>query len=196
VAPAERESTTIRLFIAVDVPQDVCTALADIARRLNAHWPAGAVRWTPAGKQHLTLRFLGATAPTRVPTVTAALDELVAAESPFVLRLEGTGTFPQTGSARVLWVGLCDDDGCRRLLALQRRLEERVQKLGWQAESRSYHPHLTLGRLRRQTPAPVGDWKQHMPEPTVVPVDELVLMRSDLQDSGPQYTNLHTARLG
>ncbi len=128
--------------------------------------------------------------------LTGVLDELVAAESPFVLQLKGTGAFPTAGPARVLWVGLRDDDGCRRLLALQRRLEERIRKLGWQAESRAYHPHLTLGRLRRQAPPPVGDWKQHTPKPVAIPVHELVLIRSDLQDSGGHYTNLHAAGLG
>ena len=169
--------------------------LVETAGRLAAYWRPGGVRWTTAGNQHLTLRFLGETSPEQVPALTAVMDELVAGQTPFVLHLAGTGAFPPTGPPRVLWVGLRSDEGRRALTTLQRRLEGRVGDLGWEAESRPYRPHLTLGRIRHGASPASRDWQRHAPRPLGIPVNEILLMRSDLRQTGARYTTLHAARL-
>jgi 2'-5' RNA ligase len=180
------------------VPAAAQKALADTARQLSARWRSGDVRWTPPQNQHLTLRFLGDTSAAAQQKLTAALDELVMTESSFVLHIEGTGVFPlpEKGPARVLWAGFRDDDGRRSLMALQRRLEACVRRLGWQSESRPYHPHLTLGRVRHGASSHGGGREHLGPDATGLPVHEVVLMRSDLKPSGPRYTPLHAARFG
>jgi 2'-5' RNA ligase len=190
-----RGPITERLFIAVGLPSDVGAALEETARRLAPYWPSGVVRWTTAGNQHLTLRFLGDTRPEQVAKLKVVMDEVVAGQPPFELHLDGTGTFPPTGPARVLWAGLRSDDGRRALTALQQRLEGRVRDLGCAAESRPYRPHLTLGRVRRGAPPSSGEWQRHAPKPMVIPVDEILLMRSELHKTGARYTTLHTACL-
>ena len=73
-----RGPITERLFIAVGLPSDVGAALEETARRLAPYWPSGVVRWTTAGNQHLTLRFLGDTRPEQVAKLKVVMDEVVA----------------------------------------------------------------------------------------------------------------------
>lgn len=187
---------TSRLFIAVAVPSIVRDRLDQTARRASTHWPPDAVRWTPSGNQHLTLRFLGDTTPERVPALVMAMDDIAAFVAPLELHLDRTGAFPANGPARVLWMGLRADAGYAALMPLQQRLECRVRDLGWEAETRPYQPHLTLGRVGAGRHRPSGDWHQTAPPGSGIAVKELLLMRSELHGSGARYSTVHAARLG
>jgi 2'-5' RNA ligase len=102
----------------VNVPTTAREWLDQTARRASTHWPSGAVRWTPSGNQHLTLRFLGDTTPEHV----TAMDDIAASVAPLELGLDRTGVFPEKGPPRVLWMGLRADAGYAALLSLQQQL--------------------------------------------------------------------------
>ncbi len=136
-----------RLFVAVPLPADAvaaCGALIDQVR----NGPSGAVaRWVHVPTLHLTLRFLGDTAPDLVPDVALAVREALisAGQGPFQVRLAGAGAFPGARKPRTLWLGI--EHGAAELGALARSLDPVLEPLGWPPDARPYRPHLTVARL-------------------------------------------------
>jgi 2'-5' RNA ligase len=184
---------TIRAFIAVDLPAAVKMALAGIAADLDRTLSPGAVRWVRPEAMHLTLRFLGDTDVERLPAISSGLDEIAAAHRPFEMRLGRPGCFPGTRRPRVIWVGLAGNEP--QLLDLKAGLDRALAPLGWPVEDKTFHPHLTLGRVKEE-----GRLRDYSPEavvpPLVVPVATLLLIESDLRPQGPRYTVRHSAALG
>lgn len=184
---------TVRAFIAVDLPAAVKTALTGIASDLDRTLSPGAVRWVRPEAMHLTLRFLGNADVETLPAIGSVLDQITAAHEPFEMRLDQPGCFPSPRRPRVIWVGLAGNEP--RLLSLKADLDEALAPLGWPVEAKTFHPHLTLGRVKEE-----GRVRDYTPEaavpPLVVPVTRLLLIESELRPEGPRYTVRHSAALG
>jgi 2'-5' RNA ligase len=90
--------TTMRLFVAIDLPDTVKDQLDTLPTRIPT------ARWMKRQQMHLTLFFLGET--DRIPDIKDALASVKA--PPFSLSLAGVGRFPQRQKQppRVLWVGI------------------------------------------------------------------------------------------
>ena len=160
-------------------------------------WSADAVRWVSPENLHLTLRFLGDTAGEQLPGLAVGLDALGLRHRPFTLSVAGIGCFPNLRRPRVIWAGL--QDAQERLGPLQQEVEEMVKGVGWPAESRSFRPHLTLGRVRdgksRGHQPLVDSWTSDPPEKPFE-VGSLELIESVLRPGGARYTTLHRSALG
>ncbi len=173
----------MRAFFCVELPDDVRAALSDVSRRLRRR--LAAAKWVPADNLHVTLRFLGEVGEETAQAVKEGAMEVAAVTQPFALELSTLGAFPHPERGRVLWAGPPGSDG--RFEALAALLEEAVQAAGIPPERRSAHPHVTLARFR--TPKDVTDVVAPLEGgPLVVPVREIVLMRSELRPQGPIYT--------
>ena len=121
----------IRLFVAIDFPTKVRRRLADMAGGIPG------ARWTDEAQMHLTLRFIG------------EVEEPLPA---FELGLEGIGSFGKLRQARVLWAGVKPSDG---LAQLQGKIETVLHDL-IEPESRKFHPHVTIARLKKPPPDRLG----------------------------------------
>jgi 2'-5' RNA ligase len=191
-------ATMLRLFIAVLAPPAVQAAVAAAQTRLGGG--SLPVRWTDPASAHLTLQFLGPTAPERLPALTAALAGVAAGGAPLTLRTASLGLFPNPARTRVIWLGLAGE--VARLAALQAAVAAATGPLGFAAEERAFAPHLTLGRVRNEaTPAEraaIGRAVLAATAPASVawPVEELVLMASTLSRSGATYRPIARWRLG
>ena len=127
----------MRLFIAVELPASIREAIERHVRSLPA---IPNVRWSRTAT-HVTLRFLGDTAPERVPDLTNALSAV--GHAPFTATLGAAGQFPEHGRARVLWWGFTDPTSFASLArAIDRALE-------LPEDPRAFHPHVTIGRCHR-----------------------------------------------
>ncbi len=152
------------------------------------------MRWVTPDKIHLTLRFLGETENDKLSDICDIMDESTRQVEAFELTLGTLGCFPNAKRPRVIWVGF--QTSSEEMTYLQRGLEEEIVKLGWKSESRSYHPHLTLGRVKK-SPAVVRahlHWGREMSKRRVG-VSAVKLYESRLKPSGPEYALLHTSRL-
>jgi len=136
-----------RLFVSVDVPDDVKQSLA----RLAGDVPGA--RWLEPDEIHLTVRFIGEVDGLVFDDVLAALESVRLA--PFALALRGVGHFPPRGEPRILWAGLERSDALR---ALHDRIESAVVRAGVEPERRKFAPHVTLARLRGTPPRAVGSF--------------------------------------
>jgi 2'-5' RNA ligase len=177
-----------RLFVAIALDEAVAAALADAARA----WLPRSWRATPAAKLHLTLRFLGATPAERVGEAVAAVAAAAGDASPFALRLDRFGAFPNAGRARVAWIGAAPEPS---LEALAARVERAVVAAGFAPDERRFAAHVTVGRLDR------GARRLELPAPPAAPiavqtVGAIALFRSETSPAGSRYVVVGRTPLG
>ncbi|HVE91018.1 MAG TPA: RNA 2',3'-cyclic phosphodiesterase [Actinomycetota bacterium] len=181
----------MRLFVAVDPPGDIKSALErDVVGPLRQELPAA--RWTRSDGRHLTLKFLGEVDDSRVAEVAGAVRDAARRHTPFDAAFDRIGGFPNLRRPRVVWVGI--GPGAEPMSALAASVEEGLEDLGFEPEGRPFRPHLTLARFK------VPDRVSELPD-IAVPSDTftvrgVVLFRSQLRREGTAYTPLDELPLG
>jgi 2'-5' RNA ligase len=183
----------MRLFIAVDLPEEVRGVLAHGLGPLKRDQPPA--RWVRPQGIHITLKFLGEQPPELVERLDSAVRGALAGLAPVTVQLGGGGFFPHDRRPRVAWVG-GQADG---LEAWAQAFEEAAADLGVAREARPFSLHLTLARLERPWGVQavehfllqVGKWR--FPE---FLAHEAVLFESDLQPSGAVYTPVRRWEVG
>lgn len=179
----------IRSFIAIELPDEIRHALAEVQKRLRRD--VAGVRWVEAGSIHLTLKFLGDIHTEQIQPIAAAAMGVVQNEPPLTLGVCDLGAFPNPRRPRVIWVGIGGD--VARLGRLQTRLEEALEPLEFPREERAFRPHLTVGRVKDPRRPP--DLTRALADVTVprcnsFDVREILLYKSDLRPTGAIYTKL------
>lgn len=157
---------------------------------------AARLRWAISDNLHLTMRFLGATPPARIPDVVAAAEAAVVGLGPIEVRLAGAGAFPSTARPRVVWLGI--ERGAPELAHLATRLGEELAGRGWPVDDRPFRAHLTLGRsdgVPGAAAAVAGLQVAVADLDAAWSADRLVVYRSVLGHGPPQYEPLAVARL-
>lgn len=184
----------MRLFIAIELPSEIKAALAVCQQKLRQ--TSAQASWPSPENLHLTLKFLGEVEAARLPILKQICTETARQATSFTLTTHGLGFFPNAKRSRVVWVGLQADT--RQLPALQQQLEARLTEVGFPADDKAFHPHLTLGRIKTPTHirALVEGVQAYAFPALSFTVTELVLMQSQLHASGSIYTPLLRAPLG
>jgi 2'-5' RNA ligase len=181
---------TIRAFIAVQLPSDVKQEMGLVADVLAGQIPERSVRWVKPDLMHITLRFLGETAVSKLDAISQAMDNAAKNQAPLKLHLYGTGCFPNIKRPRVIWVGLAGQ--VPELAGFKRNLDGGLVDLGWEMEKRPFKPHLTLGRVKDAKKLRGLSWDVDVKEKEI-PVTAVCLIESQLTSQGPIYTVRHTA---
>jgi 2'-5' RNA ligase len=189
----------IRSFIAVELPQELKLALTRLRDNLKSGSRAP-VKWVDPDSVHLTLKFLGNIDSGIIGKITSAMEEAVRGTPPFGIEVSGLGVFPNIRRVQVVWVGLTGE--VAKLGQLQQRIETSLIPLGFAVESRSFTPHLTVGRVRDYA-APeerqdLGQIVTGMAFEAIckVNVDAIHLIKSQLTREGPIYSKISTVTLG
>jgi len=156
----------------------------------------GSVRWVRPEGLHATLAFFGDVTREQVAALTEGIRTGAAGRGPIPVRVGGLGGFPQATRARVVWVGVEDPSG--RLAELQVRLTERFSALGFAADERGFHPHVTLGRAKA-APVSIAPHREALAaagvEATEGMIERVVLFQSTLEPDGARYTPLTIVNL-
>lgn len=190
----------MRAFIAVNIPLEVKGNLQEEIGRLRTLIRGGPVRWVRPEGIHLTLKFLGEISNSNLGEIGQVLEREVNRHPFFTLRVGGFGCFPNRRRPRVLWIGITEENGT--LAQVQTAIEEKLVPLGFGKEGRPFHPHLTLGRVRRNISMSELPQLQDAVDEFVVgqighfEVSELHLIRSILRPSGAEYSTLMEFPLG
>lgn len=187
----------MRLFVAVDLDENLRRAAGRVGRSLRERLErAGSygVSWVGPDNLHLTLRFLGELSEDRVRPVEERLAEPFPI-APFEVELAGAGTFPPSGSARVIWLGIVR--GADHLLRLHDEVQARLDRFGFESENRPYRAHLTIGRFRAPAPARVREIIAESGSGSIgrCAIRQVTLYRSQLSPKGAVYTALVRAPL-
>jgi 2'-5' RNA ligase len=188
----------LRLFIAIELPGEVRSALNSLQHELQRDAALARLRWVRPEGIPLTLKFLGAVPARMQPEIEAGITKAVSGMTPFELKLGKLGTFGSKRSPRVLWVDVGGD--LESLRTLQGQVEHEMAQLRFATEERRFSPHLTLARVPPEVAAdaagPLADVVADRVAPqAVIRATELALMKSDLRPGGAVYTQLFSAKL-
>ena len=180
----------MRTFIAIEIPEEIKSRLADAQRDLSSFGVVDASWPRPEGI-HLTLKFLGEVPESKVPDIINGLQHAVGGIGLFRLEVGGIGTFPNPKNARVVWVGLSGD--VEKLSSLQAAVEDAMNSIGFDRDERAFTPHLTLGRIKYIRSR--EKWLEALAEakdirPSGFDVAALSVIKSELKPSGAVYTEI------
>lgn len=132
---------TMRVFVAIDLPDHVRRELEALQKSL----PAG--RPVPVENLHLTLSFLGDQPETAVEDAHAALATI--RTRAFDLQLASVGSFGHR-SPQVIFA---DVARCPDLFDLEQRLTRTLRHAGLEFQKRRFRPHVTITRFPKFLPA-------------------------------------------
>lgn len=133
-----------RLFVALDGGPAIAAAISRAVVGERPHAPRAS--WTADTAAHITLVFLGNVPDERLQSVRAAVREAAHRHPPLTLSVQGAFVFGHPTHPRTLWAGV--DGDLEPLLALTADLRGALVPIGFEPETREFHPHLTLARAR------------------------------------------------
>jgi RNA 2',3'-cyclic 3'-phosphodiesterase len=132
----------VRLFVALDLPEAVRHALAELIANLKPK--SQGARWVQPENLHITLKFIGHVGNEKLSPIQSALSSIHTAQ-PIELRFRGIGFFPNERRPRAFWCGVA---GSPNLAELAADIDRALVPLGIEAETRPFTPHLTLARFK------------------------------------------------
>lgn len=183
-------SETLRAFVAVRVPSspplhNVLGELAALGRP---------VKPIAAENLHLTLKFLGNTDRSWLPDIERVLGELASKISAFDVTLQGLGAFPKPSRPSVIWTGMTPPEPVIRLAG---DVESTLATFGFSPETRPFHPHVTVARIKNRPPRELAALLERHAETefAAFSVNEIALVQSELTPDGARYTPLSIAPL-
>ena len=190
MAKERLKSPRARLFVALDLPDDVRAGLINWQRTALAD---PALRVVRPEALHMTLVFLGYQAEKDVKAIAKAAFD-VSVQAPAVELIAEPVGVPGGKRPRLIALAANSDEA----VELQKQVETRLVEEGFcEPEKRAFWPHLTVARVRPEAPgsrkaallrAPPHPLPEHMFRffrPT-----RLVLFKSQLRRSGAEYEPL------
>jgi RNA 2',3'-cyclic 3'-phosphodiesterase len=178
------EARSLRLFVAIEIPDDAQAAIDEAVAPLRERFPKA--RWVPRENRHVTLKFFGQTWPRLRGWVEDQVGVVAARTPAFETSVAAIGAFPGGRRARVLWSGLDDDAGA--MSALATALDEALAR-EFRPESRAFTAHCTVARSDPPLHLEDGDLDVE-PRPVRFSVHRVVLFRSELRRPAPRYEAL------
>jgi 2'-5' RNA ligase len=169
-----------RLFIAIDLPDQIAESLA----ALDPHYRG--LIFAPPKQFHLTLAFFAAV---ESPTADLLKGKLAAISfGAFFLPVAGLGTFSKKGKPHILWIGV--GHAHPHLFQLHKRVNEAALACNLPIEERAWTPHFTIARARGMSPALMKSFvkKYRDYDAGMIRVEEFRLYSSKLTGEGPIHT--------
>lgn len=184
----------LRCFIAIDIPKEIKENISEVINLLSKY--GADIKWVKPENLHITLKFLGKTQDLLISKIKEELSHVISLYSPFLVRIYGTGVFPEIKRPRIIWIGV---ENTNVLVSLKKDIEESMFMLGYQKEDKMFSPHLTIGRIRSQKDiqniiAVLNNFKDRFFGNIMI--ESIKLMKSDLKPEGAEYTCLSDFMLG
>ncbi len=179
----------LRLFIAINFPEDIKTRLADLTLELKQNTVKG--HFTRRDNFHLTLAFIGETKYKE--QVIQVIDNAVknTGVNPFFLNIGGFGRF-KGRDGDIFWVGVENNPV---LTALNQALTRELKKNEFKVDDKEFKPHLTLGREIRLKPGfTAQEFETSIPALTLHTKD-ISLMKSERIEGRLVYTEIYHKEL-
>jgi RNA 2',3'-cyclic 3'-phosphodiesterase len=175
----------MRVFIAVELPNEIREALSAVQRDLR-HL-TNTVRWVAADSIHITLKFIGEIPDKRIEDIDTALTGLT--WKAFTVTVRSVGFFPGTRSPRVFWAGM----EAPTMPGLAEQLDARLERSGFDKEKRAFRPHITLARAKNTRidgalVSAAAQYEDHQFGSFVV--DRVFVFKSTLKPSGAVYEKI------
>jgi RNA 2',3'-cyclic 3'-phosphodiesterase len=171
----------MRLFVGIPLNPKTSAELESVHTRLAPKLDGW--RWTQPESWHITLQFLGAADQQTCDQLIAQLSSI---RSPTVpIQLGNLDFFARVG------VFFAEVVLSPQLIALQQKVVHATAPCGFAAESRPYHPHITLARIKgAQRSRDLRSLRSKLPQQpafTRFVATEFLLYESFLEPAGARY---------
>ena len=185
---------SFRTFIAIELPPDVRARVAQHIACLRHELPDVRASWSREDNLHLTLKFLGNVPVADIPKVSNAVER--ARQNRFQLSNSHSliAAHSRPAAAQAFCGSVRRPLACRHLHAA---IEQELDAAGFPRESRPFHPHLTIARLRQSQGArQLAELHQSLGfAPIAFAVSEVVVFRSELLKQGSKHTAISRHKL-
>ncbi|MCD6371858.1 MAG: RNA 2',3'-cyclic phosphodiesterase [Candidatus Aenigmarchaeota archaeon] len=189
----ESSSSTKRVFLAIDIPNELKKSISEFQNSIKKDFDA---KWVEEANFHFNLKFFGNLTEDEILKIKSKTEEVVKDFKPFYIEIYGMGVFPNFSFPRVVWLG------CKNNIELQHlseSLDDSFSSVGIKKEERRFVPHLTLGRLRsgknKQLLKKIVEKNSNVSFGKFL-VKEIILFESKLSPKGPVYKKLYQFALG
>jgi 2'-5' RNA ligase len=187
----------MRTFIAIELDKEIKEKISLIEEELRK--TDADVKWVKPENIHLTLKFLGEIDEKQADKIKNILQDLAKEKQTFEMAISELGAFPKLNFPRVIWIGI--KKGAENVLNIASELEEKLSKIGFPKEKRSFSGHISIGRVRSnknrlQLIEAVNKINEANQKETYTQlVKNITLFKSTLTPQGPIYEALFTANL-
>lgn len=179
------EFQKFRAFFAIDINDNIRYEAVKLIKFLKKQKIYRHIRWTRTENLHITMRFLGNISNSEYQKITEQVSEKTKNLKPFSIHLASLIIFPSIKKPIVIAL---QPEPLTQLIKLNQLIEKGLTNSDIKPETKSFSPHLTLGRITRRRhifePFEIELPKMHLK------VREIILYKSDLTKTGPIYTPL------
>jgi 2'-5' RNA ligase len=188
-----------RTFIALEMNNELQRHLAGVIRQMARALPG--MRWVDPAGIHLTLAFLGELTNEQLASAQEATMNAAKRSTSFSYQLSRLGVFGPAWQPRVIWMGIAES--LDMLQRVHQALNAELLQRGFEVDTRPFSPHFTLARVK----APLSSEEQsHLRDLLAgnqqgistsqrFSAEHLVVMKSELVQSGARYTVLNSFKL-
>ena len=185
----------MRVFISLNPDDSVKEKIKDIQNELKMMVRSGNryfmkhIKWEEQVKFHMTLFFIGEISEDLFSGIDNGLSRVLNRPVFDKIKFEftGIGAFPNLKYHRVLIAEFLNED--KKIFELSKRINELMSRSCLKID-RSFHPHITLGRVRRDRKINLKEIVKEIKSDINFTVEEICLMESKLKSSGSEYSVL------
>lgn len=133
-----------RIFIGISLPNEIKEKIENIKKTFRQSMINA--KWVEKENMHITLKFLGEIPEEKVANIAKIIAKTSKFFKPIILEIEGIGAFPNMKKPSVLWIGI--SKGNEEIIKYQNLLETNLVDLGFPKDTKSYHSHITIARIK------------------------------------------------
>ncbi len=176
-----------RIFVAIDIPDEVKEKVKHYQEGLKANFSHLRVGWGKNDKLHFTLKFIGELNEKTLDKLKFVSANLAKSYTRFKASAETVGVFPNKNRARILWLGI--NEGKDFFIKLKKELENKCENIGLRKDRKKYKLHLTIARLKepKKSKLLVKNHLQNKIKPVEFSVSSIVIYESELRPTGSVY---------
>lgn len=179
----------IRIFFAIDLPASIKDQVGAYIGSLKKKAKTNGIRWTRPENLHITLQFLPEVRLEHISPITDHVKKRVASSfQEAKIKLGEPHLFPTPFRPRVIVLDISPQND---LALLSELIGQGILEANYAIENRPFRAHLTLGRIKQPQGMNLGFISEFKaPEIEVLPINEVVLFRSEPQPEGSHYSVL------
>ena len=148
------------------------------------------IKWIPFQKMHITLYFIGDISNNNISDFIQSVEHNITTAK-FQLSISGTGVFPSSKSAQVLWLGI--DKGLDELKLLHHQIGKSLREFKNTYKNNQFIPHISIARITQTfEEIDVLPFLNSVYSPIELEVNSIYMYESKLLSKGVQYTIINT----
>ncbi len=179
----------MRAFLAIEIIDEIKEYLKNITNLMALH--IDGVKWVDKTGLHITLKFLGEIEDKKISQIWESISYIENRYTPFDVTTKDIDAFPDKRKARVIITTL--ENGVDNIKNIYNDIDESLSYSGFKRETRSFTPHITLGRMK--IPGSVHGKAFKDIERKGFTAGSITLFKSILRREGALYTPVWNLKL-